>query len=93
MASLYPAITFRLNLKADLIDYLHPDRYQSDQDLAIQMAPQHDAQHCSWLPGFLRGENIEQIDQYTFTAYGQKALYLKNNFTSGANAFLEIVSD
>lgn len=93
MATLHPVITFRISAHADLINYLHPDRHQTDQDRAIEAAPQHDTQKLTWIPGFLRGENIRKNNDDTFTAYGQKALYLKNNYTSGANAFLEIVSN
>jgi hypothetical protein len=54
---------------------------------------QQDTLRVSWLPGFLAGENVSHVDGYTFTAYGQKAAYLKSTYTSGDNAWLTVVSE
>lgn len=93
MATLHPTITFRVKVNADLVHYLHPDRHQTDQDLAITQSAQHDVQRLTWLPGFLNCENIRFKNGDTFTVNGQKAIYLKDNYTTGDNAFLEVVTN
>ena len=93
MASLYPTIVFRIAADIDTLNYLHPDRHQTDQSLAVTQTAQHNTLRSTWLSGLLAGENVVLNNDDTFTVTGQKAVYLKDNFTSGANAFLEIVSN
>jgi len=100
-----PIITFTVNLTRPMSEkvnpvtnsnsttaVLHPDRFQSDQDVAIASAAQHDALKSTWLPGFLAGENIVQNNDGSITAYGMKAVYLKDTYATGDNPVLTVVS-
>ena len=100
----HPVITFRVNLERARdeaigpntnsrdVNLLHPDLHDNDPERGRTNAAQHDLNKSTWLPGLLAAENIVQIDNNTFTAYGQKATYLKNTYTTGPNPLLEIVS-
>ena len=88
----HPIITFTINIPSDKIGILQPARYQTDQDLAVCQMNQFDNLLVTWLPNIIR-ENMEQANGYTFTAYGQNATYLKQNYTSGDTNFLTIVSE
>jgi len=46
----------------------------------------------TWFPNNIMN-NRQCWDDDTITAYDEEALYLKNNFTEGTHAFLEIVSE
>lgn len=55
-------------------------------------------QMTSWLPGFLCGENIEHKvsengDSVYIVAFGQRATYLKDTYTTGDNPLLTVVSE
>jgi hypothetical protein len=101
----HPIITFRVNLQRNIneqigsnlnakdVNMLHPDLHDNSQDRGRTNAAQHDANKSTWLPGFLGGSNIVQIDNNTFVAYGQRATYLKNTYTNGPNPILEVVSN
>jgi hypothetical protein len=93
MANPHPTIVFKIAAPIDFISYLHPDRHQTNQDTAISNEATRNSLRSTWLPGFLRSENIVLNNDDTFTAYGEKALYLKNNFTEGANKCLDIISN
>lgn len=45
----------------------------------------------AWLPDLIR-TNYEHLHGYTFTAYGEKAKYLKDNYTTGPDAVLKIIA-
>lgn len=101
----HPIITFRLKLDRRMTEdvgpvtnpnntaVLHPDRHDNDQDRGYQHEVQHNALRSTFVPGFLAGENIVKNDNDTFTAYGQKAKYLLDTYTTGANPILEVVSN
>lgn len=99
----HPVITFRVNLdnpsseqigpntNARSTAVLHPDMHDSDADRGRTNSVNHKTQFSSWLPGFLCSENIVKNDDGTITAYGQKATYLKNTYTTGTNPLLSVV--
>ena len=89
----HPIITFQVTDAPDLIHYLHPDRHQTDQDLAQTQAAQHANLRTTYIPGFLAGENIVKNLNGTFTAYGMKAKYIKDTYATGASAILTVVSE
>lgn len=100
----HPIYTFAVNLdrlKSELIGpntnqssqaVLHPDRYDSSADRGIENSAQHQTQNTSWLPGFLRGDNVVIHDNGTITAYGQKAVYLKKTYADVANPLLTLTN-
>ena len=69
----------------------------TDQQLPSQTA-QYQNQVCTWLPGFLAGENIEHRvtedgQAVQIVAYGQKATYLLNTYTTGDHPLLTVISN
>lgn len=102
---LHPIYTFTINLNVAATEkigpntnqrspiILHPDRYDSDPDRGQSNIANHNAQISSWIPGFLRGENIVINSDGTVTAYGQKAVYLKKNFVDVANPMLTLTNE
>lgn len=101
----HPIYTFRVNLdwqKSELIGpntnqrdvtVLHPDRYTQSPDYGRGLINDHFTGRVTWLPGFLQGENIDINDDGTITAYGQKAVYLYQNYTTGTNPLLTLTND
>lgn len=100
----HPIYTFRVNLdrlKQESIGpntnlrtgtVLHPDMHDNSPDRGNTNAAQHQSGNISWLPGFLRGENIIVHDNGTITAYGQRAVYLKQTYADVANPLLTITN-
>jgi hypothetical protein len=79
---------------------LHPDLHCNPENIATARTNMalRDDQKISWLPGFLAAENIDHENGHTFTAYGQKAAYLKATYASDAaaaqgTAWLTVVSE
>lgn len=72
---------------------LHPDSYNMSADAGRANAAQHQTQFSSWIPGFLRGSNIAENSDGTFTAYGQQAVYLKTQYADIENPLLEVTND
>jgi hypothetical protein len=91
----HPIYTFRVNLGRQATErigpntnqstahVLHPDSYNQSPDYGRTLVDAHFTGNVSWLPGFLQGENIDINNNGTITAYGQKAVYLNQNYTSG----------
>ncbi len=91
-----PIITFKVALQPDLISQLHPDRHQTDQDIAQAQAAHRASLRNTYIPGLLRGENIEMKHDGTFTLYGMKAAYVKETYATnrpGQPAILVVVSE
>lgn len=100
----HPIITFRVNVQraaneaigpntnSKEVNLLHPDLHDNSPDRGRTNSSQHDDNRSTWIPGFLAGDNIVQIDNNTFVAYGQRATYLRNTYTTGDNPLLEVVS-
>lgn len=100
-----PIITFKVNLARNTQEaigpvtntqttaVLHPDMHQTDADTGRTASEQHKNQRISWLPGFLCGENIEHNHDYTITAYGMKAKYLKDTYSVGSNPILTVITE
>jgi hypothetical protein len=80
MANLNPAITFQVNIPADMIGSLSPDRYQTNQDIAQSSIAFRTALINTWFPGLMNGENVELKSGFTFTAYGEKAHYILKTY-------------
>jgi hypothetical protein len=80
-----PTITFKVNLET-------VNRYST----SLPNAPTDNIDNLrttrsTWFPDLLRDNRaLKHGDQ--FTVSGMQAIYLKNNFTSGDSAFLQIVS-
>lgn len=98
----HPVITFMVNLynateqigpntNARTTGVLHPDMGDNSPDRGRTSSAVHQTQFSSFIPGFLAGENIVKNDDGTFTAYGVKASYLKNTYTTGTNPLLSVV--
>jgi hypothetical protein len=100
----HPIITFRVNLERNReesvgpntnsrnVHILHPDMHDNSADRGTINATQHDENKSTYLPGFLAGDNIVQINNNTIVAYGQRAMYLRNTYTTGSNPILEVLS-
>lgn len=74
---------------------LHPDRCQTDQDRAISDIAQHRKLIDAYLPGLLRGENVEIHNDGTFSVSGMKAKYILDTYATdrpGQPAMLTVVS-
>lgn len=71
---------------------LHPDMHDSDADRGRTASNNHENNFSTIIPGFLAGSNIVRNDDDTFTAYGQKALYLKKEYADIANPLLEVTN-
>ncbi len=105
MAKLNPTIVFTVNLNrltnesigpntnARSTGILHPDMHDSSADRGRTNSGYHDRQKSTWLPGFLRGENIIDNDDGTITAYGMKAKYLLDTYSTGDAPLLTVVSN
>ncbi len=101
----HPIYVFRVNLdrlnsekigpktNSSSVNLLHPDMSNQSADYGRTLLSAHDgvAKH-SWLPGFLRGQNIDINDDGTITAYGQQAVYLKKNYGNTENPVLTIIN-
>lgn len=91
--SLHPTIVFEVNLETqNNLDHLTPDRYQSSADQGRTEGSNHSSTRTTWFPGLTAAENraLKHGDQ--FTANGKKAIYLKNEYTTGANPVLKVIS-
>jgi hypothetical protein len=102
------SLTFRVNLELPSseqigtlqgnrsVNVLHPDMHQTSPDNGRIEKSNRASTRSTWLPCKLAGENRELKHGDTFTAYGEKAIYLRNMYVSGYcacdRAFLEIVS-
>lgn len=99
----HPVITFSVNLdlnqsepfgpKTNLstVAILHPDMHDTSADRGRTNKGYHKDQITTFIPGILCGENVVKNDDGTFTAYGQKATYIKNTYTTGTNPLLSVV--
>jgi hypothetical protein len=98
----HPVIVFMVNLyntseqigpitNSRTTAILHPDMCDNSPDRGRTASAVHQTQFSSFVPGFLAGENIVKNDDGTFTAYGVKATYLKNTYTTGNNPILSVV--
>lgn len=88
----HPIITFSISIKPDLISYCHPDRHQSNQDTAISAADQHKSLISTFFPGLLNGDNVIDNNDGTITAYGLKAVYIKNEYVTKLG-YMTVVSE
>lgn len=98
-----PVIVFEVDLSLDdnivvgpltnerTTGILHADRFQSNADTAISAIDGRKNFRSTWIPGLANG-NVAKKHGDRFTAYGQKAVYLKNTYTTGANPILKIIS-
>lgn len=93
MANPWPTITFRVNLETvNRYDWLQP--YFNTEPVGNETEPEGDNfkfTRSSWSPG-LTLTNINEKQNFEFTEYGLKAIYLKNTYTTGDDPLLEIVS-
>lgn len=80
-----PTIVFRVNLET-LQSHGFSQPYTSTE------ATNFKSTRVTWFPDILRN-NRELKHGDEFTVDGTKALYLKNNYTSGDYKFLDIVSE
>lgn len=100
----HPIYTFRVNLDRNTSEsvgpntnlrsgtVLHPDMHCTSADRGVTRAAQHKAGNVSLIPGFLRGENVVVNDDATITAYGQKAIYLKQTYADVDNPLLTLTN-
>ena len=101
----HPIITFQVNLdrprneqigpntNSKDTNLLHPDLHDNSPDRGRINSVNHDTQKISWMPGFLAGENIFLNDNGSITAFGRKATYLKDTYTTGPDPLLTILSN
>jgi hypothetical protein len=102
MANPSPEITFQVNLELNThevigpitnprnVAVLHPDRHVNLdlQDEARDSIAQREDHRSTWLPGLTAAENIALKNDGQFTAYGQRAIYLRDSYTVGDNPVL-----
>lgn len=100
----HPIITFRVLMNRQSqeaigpitnqknVTMLHPDMHDNDADRGRLNSENHETQFRPYIPGFLRGSNIVRNDNGTFTAYGQQAVYLKQQYADIANPLLEVTN-
>ena len=79
-----PTITFQVNLN-------NPHALDWSQPYTTAEAGNFTSTRVTWLPDFLR-DNYELKNGDQFTVTGLKALYLKNNYTSGEFNILTVIS-
>lgn len=75
---------------------MHPDRHQTDQNVAQEQSAHRSTLRNTYIPGALSGENIEMKHDGTFVAYGMKAKYIKDLYATdrpGQKAILTVVSE
>ncbi len=88
----HPVYTFRVNLETlNRQGHLIPDMYQSDPAQGKLEGDNQKFTRSTWIPGMLNGENRALKHGDEFTAYGNKAIYLKNTYTLGDDPLLTIV--
>lgn len=78
------AITFRVNLET-------VNRYASKQPYTSEEADNFADTRSTWFPDLIR-RNRKLQDGDTFEESGMRAIYLRDNFTSGEFKFLDEVS-
>jgi hypothetical protein len=97
MANPSPAITFTVNLNLHTEEsvgpnpnpnnsaMLNPDRYVNldQQDEARTSIAQRKDHRSTWLPGLTAGENLALKEADEFTAYGARAIYLRDTYAAG----------
>lgn len=100
----HPIITFRVLMNRQSqetigpmtnsknVSVLHPDMHDNDTDRGRTNSANHETQFQPYIPGFLTGSNIVRNDNGTFTAYGQQAVYLKQQYADVANPLLEVTN-
>lgn len=83
----WPVYTFKVNLK-------ELDRYSTSQPCTRPDGENLKYARSSFLASLFPGfEIIADKDEYTFTAYGSKAKYLKDTYVTGSpNDVLQLVS-
>ncbi len=80
-----PTIVFKVNLET-------LNRHSFSHPFTLAEADNFRTTKHTFFPDMIRdNRKLKHGDQFTET--GTKALYLKNNFTSGAFKFLDIVSE
>lgn len=101
----HPIITFAVNLgrfteetvgpntNSKSVNLLHPDMHDNSADRGRTNAANHQTQFSSHFPGLTAGENRKLADEGSFTAYGQRASYLKKVYTTGTNPLLSVTSE
>ena len=100
----HPIISFRVLVKRQLeekigpitnqknVSVLHPDQHDNSADRGRINSANHENQYEIFIPGFLRGNNIIRNADGTFTAYGQQAVYLKQQYADIENPLLEVTN-
>lgn len=100
----HPIYTFQVNLdraasesvgpktNSKTVTLLYPDQHQTSGDTGRSATSARTAQIEAYFPGLLGGSNVSINDDGTITAYGQKALYLKNTYTTGTNPLLTLTN-
>lgn len=76
------------------VNLLHPDMSNQSADYGRTLMSGHaSVKKHTWLPGFLRGSNIDVNSDGTITAYGQQAVYLKKQYADVENPVLTLIND
>lgn len=85
MSNPSPTYTFTVNLKVlSRYSWAHPTSTQEGVDNTA-------TQISSWMPGLLRGNYVLK-DGNTLVAYGLQGRYLYDNYTTGTDPLLILVS-
>jgi hypothetical protein len=79
-----PTITFQVNLTP-------PNSLSWSQPFASSFASTIPSQISTWFPDLIL-DNHDLKNGNQFTVSGIRAIYLKNNFTTGPYAFLTVIS-
>lgn len=62
---------------------LSPDMYQESADIGIAAKANRKNYRSTWLPGLTAAENLALKDGGTLTAYGERAIYLRDTYATG----------
>lgn len=81
----WPVYTFRINLATpEVQSHLQPVGIQPVGNETASEESNLAFTRSTWLATLLPGCSINELENYTFTAYGMKAKYLKDTYVTGS---------
>jgi hypothetical protein len=91
----YPVMVFQVNLQTlQYYSWCLPNRTYLEGNETVTEAANMKYTRSTWLPSLYSGvENLVHLEGNTITAYGEKAVYLRNTYATGKpDAVLVLVS-
>ncbi len=68
------------NTNSRTVTMLPPDQFQTSPDVGRTARIARKNQFLAFIPGLLVGENLFHVNDDTFTVYGARGTYIKQNF-------------